>query len=406
MLLIIQLYKNAYAGLSRETWFLSLVILINRSGTMVIPFMSMYSIKQLHFSVVQAGIIMALFGLGSIVGAFIGGKVTDKIGFQSVQLFALFGGGIIFIAISFLTTFVMLCIGCFVLSCINESFRPANSIAIATYSLPENRTRSYSLNRLAINLGWAFGGAIGGFLAAKDYRFIFWVDGFTNISAAIMLMIVLPYNKIVKPKIKEKNILANKENGSAYKDKKYLFFILCTILFAFCFFQMFTIFPIYLVKHLKISEEKYGSLMAFNGLLIAVLEMVFIYKLEKTRNPMRFIAYGVLLVGMAYSIFNVTNGTFFVAFISIIIITFGEMLSMPFMNTFWIGRSKDHNRGQYAALYTMGWGIAQVTGPFTGGWVADHYGFHVLWWIILTISAIAAMGFYVLTKTHSRKVAL
>ena len=401
MSFIIQLYKNAYAGLSREIWFLSLVVLINRSGTMVIPFMSMYAIKELHFSVIQAGIIMALFGLGSIVGAFLGGKITDKIGFQSVQLFALFGGGVIFISISFLTTFLTLSIGCFVLSCINESFRPANSIAIATYSLPENRTRSYSLNRLAINLGWALGGAIGGLLAAKSYTLIFWVGGSTNILSAIMLMIVLPYKKIVKPKhssIREKN---KSESNSAYRDKKYLFFILCTILFAFCFFQMFTIFPIYLVKQLKISEEKYGFLMAFNGLLIVVLEMILIYKLEKTRNPMRFIAYGVLLVGMAYALLNVTNGTFFIAFLSIIIITFGEMLSMPFMNTFWIGRSSDHNRGQYAAMYTMGWGIAQVSGPSTGGWVADHYGFNVLWWIILGLSAISALGFYLLTRKHS-----
>lgn len=403
MSFIIQLYKNAYTGLSKETWFLSLVVLINRSGTMVIPFMSMYTIKQLHFTVVQAGIIMALFGLGSILGAFIGGKMTDKMGFQSVQLFALFGGGVLFILLSFLTTFTLLSVGCFVLSCVNESFRPANSIAIATYSHPENRTRSYSLNRLAINLGWAFGGAIGGLLAAKSYSLIFWVDGCTNISAAIMLMFVLPYKKMEKQKTVQQIQVDTYKSHSAYRDKKYLYFIVCTILFAFCFFQLFTIFPIYLVKHLKITEEKYGSLMAFNGLLIVLLEMVVVYQLEKTRNHMKYIAYGVLLIGLAFAIFNVTTGNYFIAFISIIIITFGEILSMPFMNTFWIGRSSDHNRGQYAALYTMGWGIGQVAGPFTGGYIADHFGFYTLWWIILCISAITAMGFYYVTKTHSAK---
>jgi predicted MFS family arabinose efflux permease len=154
---VVQLYKNAYNGLTRETWFLALVILINRSGTMVIPFLTMYATQKLGLSIVQAGFIMALFGAGSIVGAFIGGKVSDAIGFHFVQMIALLGGGIMYIVVGYLTSYVSLSIGIFFLSVINESFRPANSAATAYYSQSENRTRSFSLNRLAINLGWAFG---------------------------------------------------------------------------------------------------------------------------------------------------------------------------------------------------------------------------------------------------------
>ncbi|MGI8637233.1 MAG: MFS transporter, partial [Segetibacter sp.] len=183
---LLPLYKAAYLGLSRQTWFLSLVILINRSGTMVVPFMTMYATQKLHFSIVDAGIIMALFGAGSIVGAFIGGKLTDTIGFYKIQVSALLGGGVMFIVLGYLHSYFMLCCGTFVLGLINESFRPAHSTAIAYYSKRENRTRSYSLNRLAINLGWAFGGALGGFLASYNYHLLFWVDGLTNISAAVI----------------------------------------------------------------------------------------------------------------------------------------------------------------------------------------------------------------------------
>ena len=397
---IVQLYKNAYSGLSKETWFLSLVVLINRSGTMVIPFMSLYATKELGFSIIQAGVIMALFGVGSICGAFIGGRLTDKLGFQTVQLFALMGGGIIFIAISFLTTFTLLCIGCFVLSTINESFRPANSTAIAAYSLQENRTRSFSFNRLAINLGWAFGGAIGGFLASTDYKLIFWVDGISNISAAIMLMVVLPRKQFVKPILPSRH--EDKQvNDSAYKDRKYLAFIFFTIIFAFCFFQIFTILPIYFIKVLHLSEYGYGSLMALSGIIIVIFEMVSIFHLEQKRNPMRFMSLGALLIGIAYALLNILSGNFIVAFIVIVIISIGEILSMPFMNSFWIARSSDHNRGQYAALYTMGWGIAQVSGPFSGGWVADHFGFSTLWWMMLAMMMVAAAGYYKLTANRS-----
>src|ERR1700712_1261550 len=143
----LRLYKNAYSGLSRNSWYLCLVMLINRSGTMVIPFMTIYCKEQLHFTLPQAGSIVGVFGLGAIVGAFIGGKVTDKWGFYNLQIFALLTGGMFFILLGYLTSYAHLLIGTFILSLCNESFRPANSTAIAHYSNHENKTRSYSLNR-------------------------------------------------------------------------------------------------------------------------------------------------------------------------------------------------------------------------------------------------------------------
>src|SRR5258706_11244487 len=83
------LYKNAFHGLSRNTWFLSLVMLVNRSGTMVIPFMTMYCTQKLHFTLPQAGTVMALFGGGAMVGAYIGGRITDKLGFYAQQFASL-----------------------------------------------------------------------------------------------------------------------------------------------------------------------------------------------------------------------------------------------------------------------------------------------------------------------------
>lgn len=145
---ISNLYKEAYSGLAPSTWWLSLVMLINRSGTMVVPFMSLYLTQAKHFSISQSGLVMAIFGAGAICGGILGGKLTDKLGFYNVQLSALIIGGILFIVLGQMNTYLSICICTFVLSMLNESFRPANSTAIAHYSKEENRTRSYSLNRL------------------------------------------------------------------------------------------------------------------------------------------------------------------------------------------------------------------------------------------------------------------
>jgi predicted MFS family arabinose efflux permease len=111
-----QLYKQAYSGLSRNSWYLSIVMLINRSGTMVVPFMSIYCIRQLHFSIVEAGTIMSLFGVGSISGAFVGGKLTDKFGFYDLQVGALLSGGILFLILGYQHTFLTVSLGTFVLA--------------------------------------------------------------------------------------------------------------------------------------------------------------------------------------------------------------------------------------------------------------------------------------------------
>jgi predicted MFS family arabinose efflux permease len=389
---LVQLYRNAYSGLSKETWFLSLVILINRSGTMVVPFMTMYATQKLHYTILQAGFIMAIFGFGSIAGAYVGGRLTDTIGFYKIQLFALVGGGIMFIVLGYLQRYTLLCIGTFILSAVNESFRPANSTAIAYYSKADNRTRSYSLNRLAINLGWAFGGALGGFLAGFNYHLLFWVDGLTNISAAVLLIFVLPYPEKLKSSLHENKLKAS-TGSSAYQDKPYLLFSLLTVFFSFCFFQLFTILPVFMKTQLGISEQLIGVLMAVNGLIIAFIEMVIIYKLEAKQKPLMFMKYGVWMVGLSYAIFNIFSGHFYLALASTLIITFGEIFSMPFMNSYWIGRSSEHNRGQYAALYTISWGIGQVAAPSVGGYLVEVYSYNLLWWVVFIITLIAGFGY-------------
>ena len=155
------LYKKAYGGLSTGTWWLSLVMLVNRSGTMVVPFMTMYLTQHYGVTIAKAGFVMSLFGLGAIAGSLTGGKLVDTVGYYYVQLFALIwwrNQCLLFRANAFL---YRICIATFILAMLNESFRPANTVAIAHYSKEQNRTRSYSLNRLAINLGWAAGGALG-----------------------------------------------------------------------------------------------------------------------------------------------------------------------------------------------------------------------------------------------------
>ncbi|MEO6611883.1 MAG: MFS transporter [Chitinophagaceae bacterium] len=384
-------YRNAYAGLSRQTWLLSFIMLINRSGTMVVPFMTLYlTSPAMGYTVGEAGIVFGLFGAGAFSGAWLGGRLTDKIGFYPVQLITLLGGGVLFIVLGQMKTYPLICTFTYLLSFVNEAFRPANSTAIAFYSKEQNRTRSYALNRLAINLGWAVGSGLGGFIAHRNYELLFWVDGFTNIAAALLMWLFLkPVNHKPPPKQKIDDPLIR----SAYRDKTYISFALITMLFASCFFQLFTNLPVYFKRELKLSEPFIGFIMAMNGIIIALVEMVLIYKLEGKRKHIHYITLGVFLVGLSFLLLNLPGGTL-LACGMIVLVTFGEILSMPFMNSYWIARTQPSNRGQYAALYTMAWSAAQTLGPMGGAQLVQHSSFTLLWWIVGAVCIIASFSFW------------
>lgn len=389
---IVSTYQKAYSSLSPATWWLSLVMLINRSGTMVIPFMTLYLTQKLNYSLAQAGWIMALFGAGAVCGGLLGGQLINKFGFHKIQLMTLLGGGLMFLVLGQMKEYAWICVFAFLLSLINDMFRPANSAAIAYYSKTENRTRSFSLHRLAINLGWAFGGAIGGFVASKNYDLLFWIDGLTNISAAILLQFVLqPHSKTNEQK--DTNNHNSSSSNRPLKDRTYLAFLFLTILFAVCFFQLFSTLPVFYRKELKLTETMIGWTMSLNGLIICFLEMIVVHRLEQKGNMLQYIMFGLLLMAASYLVLNLHFSIIFIALLSVILLSFGEILSMPFMNTFWVRRTNDSNRGSYAGLYTAAWSVAQIIGPSAGALVAQNYGFQTLWIYIGIICVLSGIGF-------------
>jgi predicted MFS family arabinose efflux permease len=393
---IFSLYRKAYAGLSSSTWLLAVVLLINRSGAMVIPFMTVYLTQQLHFSVQEAGIVMACFGTGAICGAYIGGRLSDKIGFYPVQFWSLLLQGLIFLVLGQMRTLPQFCVCIFVLSCVGDAFRPANVAATAHYSTEANRTRSYSLNRLASNLGWSVGPALGGILAGYSYHLLFWVDGLTCILAVTIMRVFLPPIKVLPPPKALAGAEKKTDNSSVYKDRVYLAFISLIVVFTTGFLQLSTMVPLYLKSIVHMKEAHIGMLVGLNGLIVAFIEMVLVYKLEGKMHSLQYITRGVLLAGVGYLIFNLFPPVPAAGLLFILIFTAGEMLSIPFMNSFFVVRSSEHNRGQYAGLYTMAFSISSILAPTLGAYMVGAYGFSAWWYCTAALCMSTGIGFYFL----------
>ena len=395
------LYRNSFSGLSKDIWLLAFVSFINRSGTMVLPFLTVYLTQELDFSKGRAGVVMGCFGLGSILGTYIGGYLTDRIGYYRVMFWTLFVSGLLFILLAHIRQFELLCVSVFVLSMVADAFRPANIAAASFYSVAANRTRSFSLLRLAVNLGFAVGPAVGGILAGtKGYSWLFWVDGLTCIAAAILLRIFLAEKKEAVHEEPALHVVT--QASSAYRDKFYLWFILITAVSAFTFMQLFSTLPVFLKEDFHLDETQIGWLLALNGLLIAALEMPIVYSLESKITPLRIIRTGTLLIGLSFWVFNFFPHVMPLAVGAMVLITFGEILNMPFTNSFAVSRARPENRGQYMALYSMAFSAAHVLAPIIGLTIAEEFGYSTLWHVLMGCSVAAAIGFTLLRQRMQR----
>jgi len=391
----IAVYRNAYIGLSDATWWLALVMFVNRAGTMVLPFLTVYLREEMHYSIAAAGWEVALFGMGAILGNFIGGRLTDKIGFSPVQFWSLFLNGVLFIVLGQMRTFWQIGSCMFIIGVVGEAFRPANAAAVANYSRPENRTRSYSLNRLAINLGFSIGPAVGGLLA---FQYFFWAYGITCMLAALLLRVALP--PVITANKREGDAKAKQNSSSVWKDEVYLRFTFFIFLSALCFLQMFSLLPVFFKEQLHLSKPVVGLVLALNGLIIVVVEMVLVFKLEGKRSPVQYISTGAFLIGLSFLVLNLSLDGLTVALLAMIILTAGEMLMFPFVNTFWVSRSNEYNRGQYAALFTMSFALGQVLAPTFGSQIVQHSGYTVLWYVVFGLCIVASIGFYNFKKHY------
>ncbi|PTT15333.1 MFS transporter [Flavobacterium sp. HMWF030] len=382
-------YINNFKGFTREIWILAIVTFINRAGTMVLPFLSKYLKEDLQFTYNQVGWIMVAFGFGSMLGSWLGGKLSDKIGFYKIMVFSLFTSGVSLFFIQYITTFWALCAAMFVLMTIADMFRPAMFVSLGAYAKPENRTRALTLVRLAVNLGFAAGPALGGLIImGMGYSGLFWIDGASCIIAiSIFALLVKEKKKVVH----DDKIESAGESNSVFHDKIFWVFLFVSFITAMIFFQLFTTLPLYHQEKFNLTAFQSGLLMMLNGLLIFALEMPTVGFMERKG----FAKIKIIIVGsfvMASSFFllliNVWAG---ILVISMICISLGEILTFPFSNAFALSRAPRGQEGRYMALYTMSFSLAHIISSKVSFEIITRHGYQINWFFMASIGVIATL---------------
>ncbi|MHB8054481.1 MAG: MFS transporter [Candidatus Aminicenantales bacterium] len=386
----VAIYKEAYRGLPREAWVLALAEFINRCGFMVLVFLSIYLTKHLEFSLVQAGQVLSAYGLGSIIGGYLGGHLCDRLGVRRIQLGSLVLSGLILIITGYAATFASVFVLLFLYGVVSAAIFPANDTAMTRFCFGDNLTRGFALRRLSANLGITFGPVIGGFLILVNYRLIFWADGLTTLASAVVIAALL------RPLPAGTGGAAGagpRATRSPWRDKPFLMFMGLLLVLMVVFSQLFSTFNLYLYSVYGFPENKIGPLWAVNTVMIVVIEMVLINAL-RNKSETRLVAFGGALIGIGFALLPFGRG-FGYAAMTVAVWTMGEILSMPFASTITAARAGDA-MGRYMGIYSLMFSTGMFIAPYAGNGLYAKIGGDAFWPIAGGIGLLASAGIWMM----------
>ncbi len=381
-------YREAYSGLPRDAWALSLILFVDMSGTMVIFFLSLYLTRRLGFSVFQSGQVLSAYGFGMLLGALLGGQASDRIGSRTTQQLCMFGAGLSLFALGVSRSFptIFLCVLFYGL--FSSALFPAIATAMAEVCAPGVRSRGFVLNRLASNLGATIGPVIGGFLARQDFRLLFWVDGTTCVLAGLAFFVLFPRSRRLAPAVAPEGGV---RRDSWWKDQGLLAILAGTVGVSLIFNQLWGTFPIYVRTVYALPETLMGPLFAVNTVLIVLFQMVLTHGVE--RFPLgRIAAVGAAFLGLGFGLMPFGRGWLYGA-MTVAVWTIGEMLFIPTATTLISLRAPEESQGRYQSLLSVAFGLGFIAGPALGTRVYERFGGTALWLGTAALAAVVAPVF-------------
>ncbi len=389
---------NPWSGLRRlprEIWILFAATLVNRCGTMVLPFLVLYLTRELAISVSHAALTLTVYGIAALLTMPIAGRLSDRLGSLFVMRGSLVLSGLVLFLFPLAHNFTAILAITFVFAILNESVRPPSLALVSDLVKPEQRKQAFALSRLAVNLGMSVGPAIGGILALYSFRFLFFVDGATSVLAGLVLMFAWPGTARTKASEPEwddpedlgreieaegPSLLAASHPAAdlrAFRNRRMLYFLAALIPTQLVFFQLTSTVPIFLVRYLRLPESFYGTVFTLNTLMIVALEVPLNSAMAHWSHR-RTLTLGALLYAIGFGSFALARGPAGI-FAGVAVWTFGEMILMPGSAAYAAEIAPAGRRGEYMGLYTMSFSFGFSLGPWLGAMLLESRGPQMLW---------------------------
>ncbi len=415
---------NPWRGLKdlpKEIWILFAATLVNRAGTMVVPFLVLYLTHTLGISPARAALSLTAYGIAALLTMPVAGGLTDRIGPLAVIKTSLFLSGVVLFLFPLAHSFPAILGMSFLFAMLNESVRPPSLSVVSDLVPPAQHKAAFALSRLAVNLGISVGPAIGGILAMFSFRWLFFVDGATSILAGVVLMLApwparARHSGALEPPWEDPRDLGREIEAEgveplaaahpvadlrAFRNRRMLYFLAAMIPAQLVFFQLSSTLPLFLVRNLRLPESLYGSIFTMNTLMIVAIEVPLNTAMAHWSHR-RTLMLGTFLYAVGFGSFAVVTSAAGV-FAAVAVWTFGEMILLPGSAAYAAEVAPPGRRGEYMGLYTMSFSISFSLAGFLGASLLQARGPQALWSAAFASGCFAALLMSRIGSTPSRK---
>lgn len=393
--------RQALSGLPPVFWALLAGAFVNRLGTFMATFLGLYLVRARGFTAEQAAPVVALFGVGILVGAPVGGVLADAVGRRATMLVSFACGAVAVGSLGLVTSPPALAVLTFVAAATGELYRPAMNAAIVDVVPAPDRARAWGLTYWAMNAGWVLGLALGGVLAARSYAALFLADACTTLVFALIVLRRVPETR--PPGTQAHSPLEGL--GLVLRDRTYLAFLLLHLVALTIFVQFQFALPLDM-RAKGLDEQRFALVLVVNGVGVVVLQPLQA-ALGGKRDPSRQLAASALFFGLGY------GANVLAAFLpplpvyaaASVLWTIGEVLGFPYAAQLVAELAPPALRGRYQGAFSMSWGVAFTLSPIVGGGLLARFGPSALWLACLVAAGLVALGHLAAGPARRRRLA-
>ncbi|GIK09293.1 MAG: MFS transporter [Chloroflexota bacterium] len=398
------LYKlrALYKEYPQQYWLMIAgLVLATAGGSMVGPYLLIYVSEKLSLPLSTVAALVSINAGTGLISSFVAGWLADKVGRKLVMNLSLTLTGLTYFFMLYAETYPQFVFLMVALGLSNPLYQVGSDAMLADLVPSEKRTEAFAINRIANNAAFALGPAVGGFLATRSYHLTFWSATMGFLAYSLLLFFRARETldrQAVKSSTLQPNAEAAPRGGYArvLRDGPYMAFVGLLSLGLIAPSILWILLAVYTKLNFGLPENQFGWIPTTNALMCVFVQYS-VSQATRKHKSLPVVAVGMLIYALGVGSVALMSG-FWGFWLSMVILTFGELTLVPTSSKYVADRAPAHLRGRYMSAYWIGWGLARTAAPLIGGFLNDAIAPRAIWLGALTLGLVSAFGLFLLSR--------
>jgi MFS family permease len=395
--------RKTYNEYPRQFWLVAFGVLLSSAGSSLIwPFQLIYISKTLTLPISSVATLITVSSAAGLAASFIGGAIADRFGRKLIMFGAQAAHGLAYLLMSQADTYVGFVIPMTIMGAAMPIYAIGSDAMMADMVPSEKRTGGFAILRMINNAGVAIGPAIGGFIVSKSYTLAFSLAAAGMIAYSLLLLI---FSRETLKRTEAQAAIPKKDflggYGRVLADGNFVGFVALVALGMIAPLMMWILLSVYANRYYNLPEYLYSWLPITNALMCVFVQFP-VTMLTRRLPAKTAITLGMLLYALGVGSVAIMTG-FWGFWLSMIIMTFGELILVPTGSKYVADIAPEDLRGRYMSVYWLTWGVARSAAPMVGGFLHDAIAPQAIWWGGLSIGLASTLGLFLLSRQPEKK---